>query len=191
MARPATPQQRCCGSSIAMKHTVQYPVPVLSAGQVSATSGRGTAVGRLLKVLSIARYSPSQVTGGNGTDRATVLKYAVRRVRCTRYRRVCVSRPVAILRGRPDTTLKCVQCYKHISRHNTSHNLHPLRHLSKAHIPQTRNKCRETQLRRHTSAPQCPKPAIRQPHAHDVAASASATAAAAASAMLAVKPSAS
>ena len=38
----------------ARRHTVHYPV--LSVGQVCSTSGRGTAVGRLLKVLSTARY---------------------------------------------------------------------------------------------------------------------------------------
>ena len=37
-----------------MAHTVHYPV--LSAGQVSLTLGRGTAVDRLLKVPSTARY---------------------------------------------------------------------------------------------------------------------------------------
>ena len=36
------------------RHTVHYPV--LSAGQVSFTFGRGTAVDRLLEVYSTARY---------------------------------------------------------------------------------------------------------------------------------------
>ena len=48
----------------AMLHTVHYPV--LSAGQVSLTFGRGTAVGRLLKVYSTARYGLLDPTEGIG-----------------------------------------------------------------------------------------------------------------------------
>ena len=45
-------------------HTVHYPV--LSAGQASLTFGRGTAVGRLLKVYSTARYVLLDPTEGIG-----------------------------------------------------------------------------------------------------------------------------
>ena len=47
-----------------MEHVVHYLV--LSAGQVSLTFGRGTAVGRLLKVYNTARYGLLHPTEGIG-----------------------------------------------------------------------------------------------------------------------------
>ena len=67
----------------AMAHTVHYPV--LSAGQVSSTSGRGTAVDRLLKVLSTARYRAPQATEGKGAGGHQVLQVSVRTVHRPRY----------------------------------------------------------------------------------------------------------
>ena len=74
-----------------MAHTVHYPV--LSAGQVSSTSGRGTAVDRLLKVLSTARYRAPQATEGKGTDGHLVLKVSVRTVHRLRYGHALTTRP--------------------------------------------------------------------------------------------------
>ena len=62
----------------AMRHTVHYPV--LPAGLSSYTFGRGTAVDRLLKVLSTARYRAPQATEGKGTEGHQVLKVSVRTV---------------------------------------------------------------------------------------------------------------
>ena len=58
-----------------MLHTVHYPV--LSAGQVPCTLGRGTGVVRLLAVLSTARYSPPGATEGKGTEGHQVLQVPV------------------------------------------------------------------------------------------------------------------
>ena len=67
-----------------MKHVVHYPV--LSAGQVLHTLGRGTASDQLLEVVSTARYSPPGATEGKGTEGHQVLQVPVRTVhglRCT------------------------------------------------------------------------------------------------------------
>ena len=66
-----------------MRHTVHYPV--LPAGLSSYTFGRGTAVDRLLKVLSTARYRAPQATEGKGTEGHQVLKVSVRTVHRLRY----------------------------------------------------------------------------------------------------------
>ena len=60
----------------AMKHVVHYPV--LSAGQVLHTLGRGTASDQLLEVVSTARYSPPGATEGKGTEGHQVLQVAVK-----------------------------------------------------------------------------------------------------------------
>ena len=63
--------------------TVRYPV--LSAGQVSCNSGRGTALDRLLEVLSTARYRLTKATEGSGTEGRRVLQVKVRTVQNVRY----------------------------------------------------------------------------------------------------------
>ena len=66
-----------------MKHVVHYPV--LSAGQVLHTLGRGTALDQLLEVVSTARYSPPGATEGKGTEGHQVLQVPVRTVHRLRY----------------------------------------------------------------------------------------------------------
>ena len=75
-----------------MAHTVHYPV--LSAGQVSLTLGRGTAVDRLLKVLSTARYRAPQATEGKGAEGHQVLQVSVHTVHRLRYGHALTTQPV-------------------------------------------------------------------------------------------------
>jgi hypothetical protein len=67
----------------AMEHVVHYPV--LSAGQVFHTLGRGTALARLLKVLSTARYRPAKASEGSGTEGHQVPQVSVYTVHGLRY----------------------------------------------------------------------------------------------------------
>ena len=75
----------------AMLHIVHYPV--LSAGQVFGTLGRGTALDRLLKVLSTARYRTPQATEGQGAEGHQVLQVSVRTVHRLRYGHALTTQP--------------------------------------------------------------------------------------------------
>ena len=74
-----------------MKHVVHYPV--LSAGQVLHTLGRGTASDQLLEVVSTARYSPPGATEGKGTEGHQVLQVPVRTVHGLRYGHTLTTQP--------------------------------------------------------------------------------------------------
>ena len=67
-----------------MQHVVHYPV--LSAGQVLHTLGRGTASDQLLEVFSTARYRHICATESVGTEGAQVLQVSVRTVHRIRYK---------------------------------------------------------------------------------------------------------
>ena len=75
-----------------MHHTVHYPV--LSAGQVPCTLGRGTGIVRLLAVRSTARYDPPGATEGKGTEVHQVLQVPVRTVHRLRYGHALTTQPV-------------------------------------------------------------------------------------------------